>query len=156
MMDVIDLSPQIDAIRSKYPDAYRNPAALRELAALWGGVDCNDCGVILSRDVVKIELQGNPRWRASILLAEAPNGRWLMTTNYDTPTAGGGGCPSIWSRRAYANREAAVTAGLAKLVETFERERDWPSATEGETRYAARMVDLLQNYQHMTKQLTLF
>ena len=155
-MDSFDLTPQIDAICAKYPDAYRSPDALRELSELWGGVDCNDGGVILTREVIKIELQGNPRWRGEIRLADAPNGRWAMSTSYDYSTGGGGGAPSVWNRRAYANRDAAITAGLTNLVELFEDVRDWPSATEGEARLAGRMVEQLANHQHQSKQLTLF
>ena len=44
-MTVIDLSEQLEDICRRYPEYWRSREAQRELQALWGGADCNDCGV---------------------------------------------------------------------------------------------------------------
>ena len=44
-MTVIDLSGQIEDICRRYPEYWLSGEAVRELQALWGGADCNDCGV---------------------------------------------------------------------------------------------------------------
>ena len=57
-MTVIDLTEQIDEICSRYPEYWHSDEAVRELQALWGGADCNDCGVFERDETIRIELDG--------------------------------------------------------------------------------------------------
>ena len=76
-MTVIDLSEQIDDIRSRYPEYWRSDEAQRELQALWGGADCNDCGVFERDETVRIDLDGT-HWYGEVRIAVAPNGWHAM------------------------------------------------------------------------------
>ena len=74
-MTVIDLSEQIDDICSRYPKYWLSDEAQRELLALWGGPDCNDCGVFERDETLRIDLDGttlvwrNPHRRCAEWLA---------------------------------------------------------------------------------------
>jgi len=154
--DFIDMSPHVDAVQSKYPDYYRNAQAHIEMADLWGGVTCNHCGVIEPTERLHIELPSHARWNASIWLVAAPNGRWLMSTGYHYPSGGGSGPVSVWNRRAYTSRDAAIAAGVQVLGERFKGIRDWPSSTNGEKLLAERMIEHLTTYTTKPKQMNLF
>lgn len=153
---VIDLTPAIAAIEDAYSDAYRNPEALAALKDVWGGVHANDAGVMVATEKVQIELRGNPRWRAQITLTHAPNGLWAMATSYDTPNSDGGSAPSVWDHTAYADRDAALSHGFAKLLGIFERLHRSPHATEADAAQAGRMLEQLRDNRRQTQQLTLF
>jgi hypothetical protein len=56
-MTIIDLSAQIDDICRRYPEYWLSDEAQRELQTLWGGADCNDCGVFERDEVVRVDLR---------------------------------------------------------------------------------------------------
>lgn len=156
MSDFIDMSPQINAVQVKYPDYYRNAQAHSEMADLWGGVSCNTCGVIQATDEIAIELPSHTRWNARIWLAAVPNDRWLMSTGYSYPSGGGSGPISLWNRRAYVSRDAAIAAGIADLTRHYQRLRDWSGTSNSEKLLAERMIKHLATYTCKPKQMNLF
>lgn len=157
MTDAIDLTDRLDAIRAAYPDYYRSTEATQAAAALWGSVAHNDCGVIAPAEILRIELMGQPRWKAAISLANAPNGWWSVSTGYDYPSGGGSAPISVWANRAYATREAAIGAGIGALITTFEGVRDWRGTRPAsEIILAERMIKQLAALRGETRQMSLF
>ena len=156
MSDFIDMSPQIDAVQRKYPDYYRNTQAHIEMADLWGGVSCNTCGVIQATEELTIELPSHARWNARIWLAAVPNDRWLMSTGHYYPSGGGSGPISLWNRRAYTSRDAAIAAGIGVLTDQYQRLRTWSGTSNSEKLLAERMVEHLATYTTKPKQMNLF
>ena len=61
-MTVIDLSDRLDDLCRRYPQYWRSAEAQRELQALWGGADCNDCGVFERDETIRIPLDGQKSW----------------------------------------------------------------------------------------------
>src|ERR1700732_1277983 len=55
-MTVIDLTENLDDIRSRYPDYWRSDEAQREVQTLWGGADCNDCGVFERDETIRVDI----------------------------------------------------------------------------------------------------
>lgn len=156
-MTVIDLTEQIDEICSRYPEYWRSDAAQRELQTLWGGADCNDCGVFERDETILIELPGQKSWYAELRIAVAPNGWHAIATSYWYGQGGGGSAPSVWSRTAYTTHDEAVTAGINELVATFEGVRDWQgSAPANQSALAQRMIETLKAHLSQTRQLSLF
>ena len=80
-MPVIDLTEQLDDIRSRYPKYWLFEEAQRELRALWGGADCNDCGVFERDEAILIELDGQKSWYGEVRIAAAPNGWHAVSTS---------------------------------------------------------------------------
>ena len=56
---IIDLTDQIDEIRSRYPEYGHHPEMVREMAALWGDTPHNEHGVMDSTEQIKVELDGH-------------------------------------------------------------------------------------------------
>jgi hypothetical protein len=154
----IDLWPEQAAIRAAYGhDWHRSPDALRELSALWGASidgDTNDCGVF--HEGVKETLAQAGRSRAQVVIRQAPNGLWAMSTGYDSATRGASAPISVWNRYAYLSRDDARRAGALKLIEDFrEIENATDSVTSESEKRAARQV-IAQLEKVLTPQLSLF
>ena len=156
MQDFIDMSQHVDAVQRKYPDYYRNTQAQAEMADLWGGVSCNNCGVIQATEEIAIELPSHARWNARIWLAAVPHDRWLMSTGHSYPSGGGSGPISLWNRRAYTSRDAAIAAAVVVLAGQYERLRNWSGSSNSEKLLAERMVEHLATYTSKPKQMNLF
>ncbi len=155
-MTVIDLSGQIDDICARYPKYWLADEAQRELQALWGGANCNDCGVFERDETVRIDLDGT-HWYGEIRIAVAPNGWHAISTSYWYGQGGGGSSPSVWNRTAYTARDEAIAAGIDKLIVTFQGVRDWKgSAPSNQSALAERMIETLKVYLSQSRQLSLF
>ena len=102
-MTIIDLSEQIDDICSRYPEYWLSDEAQRELQTLWGGADCNDCGVFERDETIRIDLDGQKSWYGELRIAVAPNGWHAIATSYWYGQGGGGSAPSVWNRTAYTD-----------------------------------------------------
>jgi hypothetical protein len=156
-MTVIDLSEQLDDICRRHPEYWRSDEALRELQALWGEADCNDCGVFERGETIRIELDAQKSWYAELRIAVAPNGWHAVSTSYWYGQGGGGSSPSVWNRMAYTTRDEAVAAGINKLIVTFEGVRDWKAyAPQNQPALAQRMIETLKAYLSHSRQLSLF
>lgn len=156
-MTVIDLSPQLDEIRLKYPQWWRSEEAQTELQALWGNADCNKHGVLQTQERIEIELPNQAQWKAAVNIARAPNGWYAFATSYSYVLGGGSSPISVWNRTAYTTREEAIDAGINELKGRFEALRDWNGySPESQTANAARMIELLDHYLHQSRQMTLF
>jgi len=154
-MTSIDLSPQLEEIRLKYPAYWRSEDALRELQALWGNIPCNECGVIKADEEITIELQ--PQWTASVRIARAPNGWYAFALSYAYGTGGGGAAISVWNDTAYTTRQEALEAGIHRLKRTYQRLLDnqgFPPETQKTN--AARMITLLDQHLNQSRQFSLF
>jgi hypothetical protein len=55
-MAITDLTEELDDIRRRYPEWWHSDEARLELQALWGGADCNDCGVFERDETIRIQL----------------------------------------------------------------------------------------------------
>lgn len=155
-MTVIDLSRQLEDIRRRYQEYWRSDGAQRELQSLWGGANCNDCGVFEHDETIRINLDGT-NWYGELRIAVAPNGWCAVSTGYWYGQGGGGSSPSVWNRTAYTTHEEAVTAGTHELIATFEGVRDCKgSAPSNQSALAERMIETLQAYLSQARQLTLF
>ena len=156
-MTVIDLSDQLDDIRSRYPEYWRSDEAQHEVQALWAGAECNDCGVFERDEIILIELDGQKSWYGEVRMAVAPNGWHAIATSHWYGEGGGGSAPSVWTPIAYTTRDEAVAAGITKLIATFEGVRDWKgSAPANQSSVAQRMIETLKAYLSQSRQLTLF
>jgi len=155
-MTVIDLSGQIADLCARYPQYWLADEAQRELQALWGGANCNDCGVFERDETVRIDLDGT-HWYGEIRIAVAPNGWHAISTSYWYGQGGGGSSPSVWNRTAYTARDEAIAAGIDKLIVTFQGVRDWKgSAPSNQSALAERMIETLKVYLSQSRQLSLF
>lgn len=156
-MTVIDLAGQLDDIRDRHPEWWRSREALRELQALWGDADCNDSGVFERDENIRIELDGQRSWYGEVRIAVAPNGWHAIATSYWYGQGGGGSCPSVWNRIAWTTRDEAVSAGINKLIATFEGVRDCGgSAPHSQADLAQRMIETLKARLTQSRQLSLF
>jgi len=156
-MTIIDLSGQIDDICHRYPEYWHSDEAQRELQTLWGGADCNDCGVFERDETIRINLDGQKSWYAGLRIAVAPNGWHAMATSYWYGQGGGGAAPSIWNRTAYTVHDEAVSAAIDELIARFEGVRDWKGwAPANQSALAERMIETLKSYLSQTRQLSLF
>lgn len=154
-MTSIDLTPQLDAIRLKYPEYWRSQNAQREAQALWGNIPCNECGVIPADEEITIELQ--PYWTACVRIARAPNGWYGFAVSYAYGLGGYGAAISVWNETAYTTREEALAAGIGKLRREYQRLltcQHWEPETQPTN--AARMITLLDQHLIQSRQLTLF
>ena len=156
-MTVIDLSGQIEDICRRYPEYWLSDEAVRELQVLWGGADCNDCGVFERGETICIPLDGQKSWYGELRIAVAPNGLHAISISYWYGQGGGGSSPSVWNRTAYTTRDEAVAAGINKLIAAFEGVRDWKGyAPQSQTALAQRMIETLKAYLSHSRQLSLF
>lgn len=154
-MTSIDLSPQLEEIRLRYPKWWLSEDALRELQALWGNVPCNEHGVIPENEEVTIELERH--WAASVKIACAPNGWYAFSVCYAYGTGGGGAAISVWNDTAYTTRQEALAAGIHKLKREYQRVLNCPHPEpESQKINAARMIALLDQYLSQSRQLSLF
>lgn len=155
-MTVIDLTEKIDEICRRYPEYWRSDEAMRELLALWGGPDCNDCGVFERDETIRIDLDG-ANWYGEVRLAVAPNGWHAMDTSYWYAQGGGGSSPSVWNRTAYTARDEALAAGINELIAKFEGVRDCKGcAPQNQSALAQRMIETLKACLAQSRQLSLF
>ena len=156
-MTVIDLTSFHDDIRARYPDWWRSDDATRELQALWGNPDCNDCGVIAEQERITIALPGQANWKAVVRIAAAPNGWHAFATSYSYPLGGGSSPISVWNDTACTTRDEAVRAGIDELIGNFECLRDRTGyKPAAQITGADRMVKELRRYLSQANQLTLF
>ena len=156
-MTIIDLSEKHDDLASRYERYWASGEAQRELLALWGNPECNDCGVFERDETIRIELDGNKSWYAEIRIAAAPNGWHAFSTNWWSANGGGGSAPSVWNRDAYTSRDEAVASATNELIVKFEGIRDWTGwAPQNQAQLAQRMIDTLKAYLSQSRQLTLF
>jgi len=156
-MAIIDLSGQLDDIRARHPEYWRSDEAQRELQILWGGADCNDCGVFERHETIRVDLDCQKSWYGELHIAVAPNGWHAISTSYWYGQGGGGSAPSVWNRTAYTTRDEAVAAGIDKLMATFQGVRDWKgSAPSNQSALAQRMIETLKAYLSQSRQLSLF
>src|ERR1035437_644818 len=156
-MTVIDLSGHLNDIRRRYPEYWDSGEAVRELQALWGGADCNDCGVFERDETIRIQLDGQKSWYGEVHIANAPNGWHAISTSYWYGQGGGGSSPSVWNRTAYTTRDEAVAAGINKLIAAFEGIRDCKGyAPQNQSALAQRMIETLKAYLAHSRQLSLF
>ena len=147
-MTVIDLSDQLDDIRRRYPEYWNSGEAVRELQALWGGADCNDCGVFERDETIRmrpsIMTVNQKSWYGELRIAVAPNGWHAIATSYWYGQGGGGSSPSVWNRTAYTTRDEAAAA-INKLIATFEAIRDCKGyAPQNQSALAQRMIETLK------------
>src|ERR1035437_9862468 len=89
-MTVIDLSGQLDDIRRRYPEYWNSDEAQRELKALWGSADCNDCGFCERGEPIRILLGGQKPGNEDLRIAAAPIG-WHPVPKSHWYGQGGGG-----------------------------------------------------------------
>lgn len=155
-MTVIDLSGQIDDICRRYPKYWLSDEAQRELLALWGCPECNDCGVFEQTETDRIDLDGT-HWYGEVRIAVAPNGWHALSTSYWYGQGGGGSAPSVWNRFAYTTRDEAVEAGINQLIAKFEGVRDCKGyAPQNQSDLAERMIQNLKAYLSQARQFSLF
>ena len=156
-MTAIDLSGQLDDVRRRYPEYWRSDEARRQLQALWGGADCNDCGVFERGEPICIPLDGQKSWYGELRIAGAPNGWHAVSISYWYGQGGGGSSPSVWNRTAYTARDEAAAAGIDKLIAAFEGIRDCKGyAPQNQSTLAQRMIETLKARLSQARQLTLF
>lgn len=156
-MTVIDLTDKLNEIRRRYPEWWRSDEAVSELLGLWGGADCNDCGVFQRDETIRIDLDAQKSWYGEVRIATAPNGWHAFSTCYWYGQGGGGSSPSVWNRFAFTTRDEAFSAGISNLIATFEGVRDWKgSAPSNQSALAERMIETLKAYLSQARQLTLF
>jgi hypothetical protein len=156
-MTVIDLSEQLDDIRTRHPEYWRSDEAQREVQTLWGGANCNDCGVFERDETIRVDLDCQKSWYGELHIAVAPNGWHAISTSHWYGQGGGGSAPSVWNRTAYTTRDEAVAAGIDELIATFQRVRDpkgW--APSNQSALAERMIETPNSYLSQTRQLSLF
>jgi hypothetical protein len=157
--EYIDLTEVVDSIRSKYGErSHAIPAAMWEAAALWGvtpeTASIDDCGVFTSaNDEITLHSGG---CKAHVILVQAPNGNWAMSTRYDTRVSGAGYAPSVWNRQAFRTRDDARLAALGELIQRFGQEERDPGSLKGESnrRDVRQMIALPEA--EKTPQLALF
>lgn len=156
-MTVIDLTDRLDDVRSRYPRYWNSDEAVSELRGLWGGADCNDCGVFERDETIRIQLDAQRSWYGEVRIAIAPNGWHAIATSYWYGQGGGGSAPSVWNCTAYTTRDEAVTAGVHKLIAIFEGVRDCKGWTpQNQSEIAQRMIETLKDRLSQARQLTLF
>jgi len=156
-MTIIDLSEKHDDLASRYERYWASDEAQRELLALWGNPECNDCGVFERDETIRIELDGNKSWYGEICIAAAPNGWHAFSTNWWSANGGGGSAPSVWCHHAYTSRDEAVAAATNELIVKFEGIRDWTGwAPQNQSGLAERMIETLKDRLSQARQLSLF
>src|ERR1035437_4456735 len=156
-MTVIDLSGQREDIRRRYPEYWRSDEAVRELQALWGGADCNDCGVFGRDETIRIPLDGQKSRYGELRIAVPPNGWHAVSTSYWYGQGGVGSSPSVWNRTAYTTRAEAAAAGINTLIAAFEGIRDCKGyAPQSQSALAQRMIETLKAHLSQSRQLSLF
>jgi len=156
-MTVIDLSGQIDDICRRHPEYWNSDEAVRELQTLWGGADCNDCGVFEHDETIRIPLDGQKSWYGEVRIAVAPNGWHAIAKSYWYGQGGGGSSPSVWNRFAYTAHDEAAAHGINELMNTFEGVRDWKgTAPSNQSALAQRMIETLKAHLSQSRQLSLF
>ena len=116
--------------------------------------DTNDCGVF--HEGVKETLAQSGRSRAQVVVRQAPNGLWAMSTRYDRATRGSSAPIFVWNQYAYPSRDDARRAGALKLIEDCrEIESATDSVTSESEKRAARQI-IAQLEKVLTPQLSLF
>lgn len=149
---VYDASEAIAEIEAKYPDPYHYRPLVRELAQFWGGVKCNEFGVIEPTENVVIAMPSHSKWKARIALAQVPDGEWLIATHYDYPFGNGSTPISVRNRTAYGSKETAIAAGAQELIAIFTKLRDMATLFHADAVLADRMIDKLESLRDLKQQ----
>src|ERR1700737_243943 len=89
-MTIIALPGQSDGICRRYPEYWHSDGAQREFQTLWGGADCNDCGVFERHETIRVDLDCHKSWYGEVRIAIAPNGWHAIATSYWYGQGGGG------------------------------------------------------------------
>jgi hypothetical protein len=115
----IDLSVEFHTIIAGKERWWADESPAREqLAALHGAVlgknGLNEHGVFV--DCEKFTIGDCFGCQADIALAETPAGHWLMTVSFQIADHDRGSLPSISDHKAFTSRDAALQAGLEKLL----------------------------------------
>ena len=157
-ISIIDMRPELDAIRRQYAPRYWHAAeALLAAASLWGIAPPMAEDVIRPsgtfRHAQEETLARIGQSYAAVSLVQAPNGLWAMATHGQTLTQGYGSAPSVWHDHAYHSRDAARLVAVHILTSWFQgivtgRHSD------AERDLARRIVSLLEA--EKTPQLSLF
>lgn len=156
-MTTIDLTDRIDEIINRYPEYLKSDDAVPDLRALWGGAECNDCGVFERAEDIRINLDAQKSWYGQVRLAVAPNGWHAIAISWWYGQGGGGSAPSVWNRLAYTTRDEAVAAGINELIAKFEGIRDMKGcAPQNQPALAGQMIKTLKDYLSQARQMTLF
>ncbi len=120
MNHTIDLKPQQDAIRSRYPAPSQEDEALAAVAKLWGchvGEHVNHRGEFLDYQTEAVAI--GRMVKGEMHLAETPEGLWAISVSYSHRFGGAIAAPSVWNQVAYSSRDAAYKAGVDQLIEEF-------------------------------------
>jgi hypothetical protein len=159
-MSIIDMRPELDAIRRQYAPRYWHAAeALQAAASLWGITPSMAEDVIRPsgtfRHAQEETLACIGQCYAAVSLVHAPNGLWAMATHGQTSTQGYGAAPSVWSDNAYHSRDDARLVAVHILASWFQgiitgRHTD----SDAERDLGRRIVSLLEA--EKTPQLSLF
>ena len=156
-MTVINLSPQLDAIRLKYPEWWRSEEAQHELQALWGNPACNEHGVLPAQERIDIDLPAQSQWKAAVEITRTPNGWYAFATSYSYALGGASSPISVWNKTACTTRDEAIEAGIDELRRSFEALRNAKgSSPESHIANATRMIALLDQYRDQSRQMILF
>jgi len=92
-----------------------------------------------------------------VRIARAPNGWYAFALSYAYGTGGGGAAVSVWNNIAYTTRQEALEAGIGKLKLTYQHLLDSQSfPPETQKTNAARMIALLDQHLHQSRQFSLF
>jgi hypothetical protein len=155
---MIDLTAPIRAIQAKYGlmDWHRTVEATQEAAALWGatvGVHCRPTGGFLVVEVAplaRVDKYAN----AVVKLAQAPNGRWAASVDYQCHYLGCLTPVQVWNPVAFDFRDEAIRASAATLRQTLAPLCTESCATEASRHAARQLCAHLETYR--CAQLALF
>lgn len=116
---IIDLSEELQAIKTKYGERYYlDPRATKDAAALWG-IKTNKHGV--AADVQTETLIKEKTLIAEIYLAPTLKKHWLIGINAHTSMAGIGYMPSAWCATGYTNHASARKEAIMRLKDFFSK-----------------------------------
>ena len=147
---IIDLQPQLNAIRRCFIAYWRNPDAEAAATELWGGP-------FGPRETERIDLPGHAQWHAEIHLAPAPNGTWAMNLSYSYATGGSAAPITPWCRYAYPSRDSALDAGSDTLIRRFLELPAVPYLlTPAQRDLAHQMAEQIRIFRAARNQLALF
>jgi hypothetical protein len=159
-ISIIDMRPELDAIRCQYAPRYWHAAdALLAAASLWGIAPPMAEDMIRPsgtfRHVQEEMLARIGQSYAAVSLVQAPNGLWAMATHGQTSTQGYGSAPSVWGDNAYHSRDDARLVAVHILTAWFQGIVTGQNTdSDAERDLARRIVSLLEA--EKTPQLSLF
>ncbi len=153
------MTDKIDEITSQYDRYWADDACTQQLRELWGNPsleECNDCGVFVNAEEVKIETE--KYFSGTVNLAKTPLGLWVHSTDHWYSTGGGGSAPSLTNREAFTTREEALEAGIDDLIEIFGGIKTCQNSCNAKTLPSKcdRIIEALVSAKTNQKQLELF